>query len=98
MRNSILAIAIALVLVAPCTALAGDKNKSKGIEVQDYGFGASRPVTTSRSDGGGATVGRKNGAPGVIHATPDGYTLLWVTQTNTKVVQYQPAPMCLLAS
>ena len=83
MRNSILAIAIALVLVAPCTALAGDKNKSKGIEVQDYGFGASRPVTTSRSDGGGATVGRKNGAPGVIHATPDGYTLLWVHQTNT---------------
>jgi len=86
MRNSILAIAIALVLVAPCTALAGDKNKSKGIEVQDYGFGASRPVTTSRSDGGGATVGRKNGAPGVIHATPDGYTLLWVHQTNTITV------------
>lgn len=30
------------------------------IEVQDYGFGVSMPVTTSRSDGGGATVGRAN--------------------------------------
>jgi hypothetical protein len=28
------------------------------IEIQDYGFGVSMPVTTSRSDGGGATVGR----------------------------------------
>jgi hypothetical protein len=27
------------------------------IEVSDYGFGVSMPVTTSRSDGGGATVG-----------------------------------------
>ena len=30
------------------------------IEVVDYGFGVSMPVTTSRSDGGGATVGRAN--------------------------------------
>lgn len=30
------------------------------IEVSDYGFGVSMPVTTSRSDGGGATVGRAN--------------------------------------
>lgn len=35
--------------------------KDKGaIEVADYGFGVSMPVTTSRSDGGGATVGRAN--------------------------------------
>lgn len=30
------------------------------IEVSDFGFGVSMPVTTSRSDGGGATVGRAN--------------------------------------
>src|SRR5262245_21123425 len=30
------------------------------IEVTDYGFGVSMPVTASRSDGGGATVGRAN--------------------------------------
>jgi len=30
------------------------------IEVSDYGFGVTMPVTTSRSDGGGATVGRAN--------------------------------------
>jgi len=30
------------------------------IEITDYGFGVSMPVTTSRSDGGGATVGRAN--------------------------------------
>src|SRR5579863_9344767 len=30
------------------------------IEVTDYGFGVSMPVSTSRSDGGGATVGRAN--------------------------------------
>ena len=29
-----------------------------GIEITDYGFGVSAPTTTSRSDGGGATVGR----------------------------------------
>src|SRR5438128_10182985 len=35
--------------------------KGKGaIEITDYGFGVSMPVTTSRSDGGGATVGRAN--------------------------------------
>jgi len=37
--------------------VARDKN---AIEVTDYGFGVSMPVTTSRSDGGGATVGRAN--------------------------------------
>jgi type VI secretion system Hcp family effector len=36
-------------------------NKEVGaIEVTDFGFGVSMPVTGSRSDGGGATVGRAN--------------------------------------
>jgi type VI secretion system Hcp family effector len=35
-------------------------NGKGAIEVTDYGFGVSMPVTTSRSDGGGATVGRAN--------------------------------------
>jgi len=30
------------------------------IEITDYGFGVSMPVSSSRSDGGGATVGRAN--------------------------------------
>src|ERR1043165_2635692 len=30
------------------------------IEVSDYSFGVTMPVTASRSDGGGATVGRAN--------------------------------------
>jgi type VI protein secretion system component Hcp len=30
------------------------------LELTDYGFGTSMPVTSSRSDGGGATVGRAN--------------------------------------
>lgn len=30
------------------------------IEIADFGFGVSMPVTASRSDGGGATVGRAN--------------------------------------
>jgi type VI secretion system Hcp family effector len=34
--------------------------KNRAIEVTDYGFGVNMPVTTSRSDGGGATVGRAN--------------------------------------
>src|SRR6266853_4226634 len=34
--------------------------KKGAIEVTDYGFGVSMPVTASRSDGGGATVGRAN--------------------------------------
>ncbi len=35
--------------------------KGKGaIEIADYGFAAAMPVTASRSDGGGATVGRAN--------------------------------------
>src|SRR5207253_7938482 len=33
---------------------------SGAIEITDYGFGVSMPVTSSRSDGGGATVGRAN--------------------------------------
>ncbi len=38
-----------------------DKAKDKGaIEISDYGFGITMPVTASRSDGGGATVGRAN--------------------------------------
>src|SRR5258708_29921274 len=37
-----------------------DKGDAKPIEISDYGFGVSMPVTTSRSDGGGATVGRAN--------------------------------------
>jgi type VI secretion system Hcp family effector len=38
---------------------AGTAGKG-AIEVADYGFGVSMPVTASRSDGGGATVGRAN--------------------------------------
>ena len=34
--------------------------KNRAIEITDYGFGVSMPTTTSRSDGGGATVGRAN--------------------------------------
>jgi len=37
-----------------------EKGKSGAIELSDFGFGVSMPVTTSRSDGGGATVGRAN--------------------------------------
>ena len=37
------------------------RQKEKGaVEIADYGFGVSMPVTASRSDGGGATVGRAN--------------------------------------
>src|SRR5258705_13454553 len=40
---------------------SSDIAKGKGaVEITDYGFGVSMPVTTSRSDGGGATVGRAN--------------------------------------
>jgi len=35
-------------------------DKVGSIEVADFAFGVSMPVTTSRSDGGGATVGRAN--------------------------------------
>src|SRR5437764_1037196 len=35
-------------------------DKKGAIEISDYGFGVSMPVTASRSDGGGATVGRAN--------------------------------------
>lgn len=38
-----------------------DAAKDQGaIEVSDYGFGVNMNVTSSRSDGGGATVGRAN--------------------------------------
>ena len=38
-----------------------DQQQNTGaIELTDFGFGVSMPVTTSRSDGGGATVGRAN--------------------------------------
>jgi type VI protein secretion system component Hcp len=46
MRNCIFAIAIPMVLAGSCSAFADDK---KHIEIQDYGFGVSMPVTTSRS-------------------------------------------------
>jgi type VI secretion system secreted protein Hcp len=36
------------------------KGKTGAIELTDFGFGVSMPVTTTRSDGGGATVGRAN--------------------------------------
>jgi len=36
------------------------KDGKGAIEVADFGFGVSMPVTASRSDGGGATVGRAN--------------------------------------
>src|SRR5580765_797437 len=36
------------------------KSDVGAIELTDFGFGVSMPVTTSRSDGGGATVGRAN--------------------------------------
>src|ERR1700675_752168 len=49
---------------------------NRAIEVSDYGFGVSMPVTTSRSDGGGATVGRANfdvftASKGIDTATTD---------------------------
>src|SRR5712671_2925601 len=36
------------------------QDNTGAIELTDFGFGVSMPVTTSRSDGGGATVGRAN--------------------------------------
>jgi len=42
------------------TSEVPNKGDAKPIEIADYGFGVSMPVTTSRSDGGGATVGRAN--------------------------------------
>jgi len=46
MRLPILTIAIPLTLAASCSAFAEEK---KHIEIQDYGFGVSMPVTTSRN-------------------------------------------------
>jgi len=42
------------------SVVPGKTDKDPAIEISDYGFGVSMPVTTSRSDGGGATVGRAN--------------------------------------
>jgi type VI secretion system secreted protein Hcp len=39
---------------------SGVTKDNGAIEITDYGFGVSMPVSTSRSDGGGATVGRAN--------------------------------------
>jgi type VI secretion system Hcp family effector len=54
---------------------AGITKKDGAIELQDYGFGVTMPVTPSRSDGGGATVGRANfdvftATKGIDTATP----------------------------
>lgn len=46
MRLPILTVAIPLTLAASCSAFAEEK---KHIEIQDYGFGVSQPVTTSRN-------------------------------------------------
>jgi hypothetical protein len=43
MRNSVLAVVIAFVLAAPCTALAGDQKKT--IDVQSWSFGGTNPST-----------------------------------------------------
>jgi len=42
------------------TSEVAQKAQVQAIEVTDFGFGVSMPVTGSRSDGGGATVGRAN--------------------------------------
>jgi type VI protein secretion system component Hcp len=42
------------------SVVPGKAEGDPAIEITDYGFGVSMPVTTSRSDGGGATVGRAN--------------------------------------
>src|SRR5438477_3160494 len=48
-------------IVGESTAVVpGKTEKDPAVEITDYGFGVSMPVTTSRSDGGGATVGRAN--------------------------------------
>ncbi len=57
-----------------------DKGDAKPIEISDYGFGVSMPVTTSRSDGGGATVGRANFD--VFTATKN------IDTATTKLVEY----------
>src|SRR3989454_11056854 len=47
-------------ILGESTSEVPGKGSAKPIEISDYGFGVSMPVTTSRSDGGGATVGRAN--------------------------------------
>ena len=51
MRNPILVMAIAFALAAPCTALAGEKNKEKYIESQGYSWGTSNAGSLSKSTG-----------------------------------------------
>jgi type VI protein secretion system component Hcp len=53
MRHSIFTIVIPVALAASCSAFAEEK---KHIEIQDYGFGVSMPVTTSRSSSGTSKV------------------------------------------
>ncbi len=53
----------------------GVTRENGAIEITDYGFGVSMPVSASRSDGGGATVGRANfdvftASTGIDTATP----------------------------
>jgi hypothetical protein len=57
MRNRILTVTIALVLAAPCTALAGEK-KEKSIDIQSYSWGATN--TGSGTSGGGAQSKKLN--------------------------------------
>src|SRR5881296_378012 len=47
-------------ILGESTSEVPGKGSAKPIEISDYGFGVSMPVTASRSDGGGATVGRAN--------------------------------------
>jgi hypothetical protein len=91
MRNSLLAIAVTLMLAAPCTALAGDKGKQRNIEVNDYGFGVSNPVTTSRSDGGGAT--KRVGSPTTKGTTTTPTTTGIMPGWNTCTSDACPSPL-----
>ena len=47
-------------ILGESTSEVPGKGSAKPIEISDYGFGVTMPVTASRSDGGGATVGRAN--------------------------------------
>jgi len=62
--NAYLVFPDATKIFGESTSEVPDKGPAdKPLEVTDYGFGVSMPVTTSRSDGGGATVGRANFDP-----------------------------------
>src|SRR5436305_10644427 len=47
-------------ILGESTSEIPEKGGAKPIEIADYAFGVTMPVTASRSDGGGATVGRAN--------------------------------------